>query len=198
MKADVFPLSARLVTGPHTAIALCAGPSVKCDDERPSVIAIIRHDARYIGNAIETKRIAVADPRHIGLEHTHAGIAHFLDNVALKQDRDGIDGMEVRLRPKPYLYAVLTGIVAEAFQVGDVAVECRGLAVSGSITVVGQHPAQGHVVVFVAVHHGAGGELIVVFLTVEALLDAAIVFLALRIALAILEEDAFLSVVSFQ
>ena len=42
----------------------------------------------------------------------------------------------------------------------------------------------------VSIHHGASRELVVVLFTVEAFLDATVVFLTLDIALTVLKEDA--------
>ena len=190
METNVFPLATSLVARPHAAIALRAGPSVERDDKRARVVAIVRHHARHVGNAIKAKRVAGAYPRHVGLQHAHACVAHLFHDVTLKQGRYGVYRVKVRLCPQAYLHAVLAGIVAKALQVGNVAVERRGLAVAGAIAVVWQHPSQWQVVIFVPVHHGAGGELIVVLLPVQAFLYAAVVFLALLVSFAILKEYA--------
>jgi hypothetical protein len=42
----------------------------------------------------------------------------------------------------------------------------------------------------VAVDHGSGRELVIAVLAVQALSDAAVVFLSLQISLAVLEENA--------
>ena len=100
--------------------------------------------------------------------------------------------MQVGLGPKADFHTVLVGIVCQALQILDIAVQGARLSVAGAITVVGQQPAQGHVVRLVAVYDGTGGELVVLLLAVQRFLDAAIVFLAFLVALAVLEEDTFL------
>ena len=105
--------------------------------------------------------------------------------------------VEVRLGPETNLHTLLAGVVAKALQVGDVAVERAGLSVACAVTIVGQHPSEWHVGVEIAVDDGASRELVVVLLAVEALLDATVVFLALGVALAVLEEDAAVGVVGF-
>ncbi len=195
VETNVLPLATGLVATPYACIALCAGPSVEGDDEGAGIVAIVGHDVCHVGNAVETKGVAIAHPGHIGLEHPHTGVAHLFDDVALQQGTDAVDGMEVRLGPEPNLHTVLTGIVAKALQVGDVAVEGRGLAIAGTITVVGQHPPQRHIGLEVAVYHGTGRKLVVVVLAIEAFLDAAIVFLTLGIILAIFKGNAILGLV---
>ena len=147
---------------------------------------------RHVGDAVQPEGVARAYPRHVGLEHTHARVTHFFHNVALQQGADALFGMQVRLRPKSDFHTVRMGIVCQCSQVGDVAVQGFRLSVAGSVAVVRKQPAQRHVVVLVAVYHGARGELVVVLLAVQRLLDAAVVALALLVALAVLKRDAVL------
>ena len=83
------------------------------------------------------------------------------------------------------------GIFTKLAQVFDVAVQCLRLSVAGTISVVGQNPAQRHVVLFISVNDGACRELIAARLfAVERLAYAAVVLLAFLVTLAVLEEDA--------
>ena len=100
--------------------------------------------------------------------------------------------MQVGLCPKSDFHSVLAGIIAQAFQVGDVAVQCFRLSIACAVAVIREQPAEGHVVVPVAVDNGTCRELVVVFLTVQGFFDAAVVFLALLITFSVFEEDSFL------
>ena len=188
VEADIFPVAARLVAAPNACIALRAGPAVERDDKRAGVAAILGHDFAHVGHAVQAKAIACAHPSHVGLEHAHAGIAHFFHNVSLQQGFDTLFGVQVALRPKSDFHALAAGVFAKLFQVLDIAVERGGLSVACAVAVVGQEPAERHVVGEIAVDGGAGGELIVVLLAVEAFLDAAVISLALVVALAVLVE----------
>ena len=190
MEADVLPVATCLVTAPKAGIALCACPAVERDDEGTSIVTILGHDGSHVGHTVEAERIAGSYPSHVGLEYTYTGVAHLAYDVALQQRLDTLYGVQVRLCPQTYLHATLAGILAKLTQVLHVAFERTGLSVAGTVTVVGEHPSERHVVSGIAVYHGAGRELVVVLLTIERLLDAAIVLLALLVALAILEEHA--------
>ena len=188
MEADIFPVATCLVAAPNACIALRACPAVERDDKRAGVVAILGHDFAHVGHAVQAEAIACAHPSHVGLEHAHAGVAHFFHDVSLQQGFDAFFWIEVALRPKSDFHALAAGVFAKLFQVLDVAVERGGLSVTCAVAVVGQEPAEGHVVAEIAVDGGAGGELIVVFLAVEAFLDAAVISLALVVALAVLVE----------
>ena len=188
MEADIFPVATRLVAAPNACIALRAGPAVERDDKRAGIAAILGHDFAHVGHAVQAEAITCAHPSHVGLEHAHAGIAHFFHNVSLQQGFDTLFGVQVALRPKSDFHTLAAGVFAKLFQVLDVAVERGGLSVACAVAVVGQEPAERHVVGEIAVDGGAGGELIVVLLAVEAFLDAAVVLLALVVAFAVLVE----------
>ena len=193
VEADIFPVATCLVAAPNACIALRAGPAVERDDKRAGVAAILGHDFAHVGHAVQAEAIACAHPSHVGLEHAHAGIAHFFHNVSLQQGFDTLFGVQVALRPKSDFHALAAGVFAKLFQVLDVAVERGGLSVACTVAVVGQEPAERHVVGEIAVDGGAGGELIVVLLAVEAFLDAAVVLLALVVAFAVLVEHEAVS-----
>ena len=188
MIADIFPVAARLVAAPNACIALRAGPAVDRDDERAGVIAMLWHDFSHVGHAVQAETIACAHPSNVCFKHTYAGVAHFFHDVSLQQGFDAFFWIEVALRPKSDFHALAAGVFAKLFQVLDVAVERGGLSVACAVAVVGQEPAERHVVGEIAVDGGAGGELIVVLLAVEAFLDAAVVLLALVVAFAVLVE----------
>ena len=67
VETDVFPLTSGLVAGPNTGISLSACPAVHGDDERSSVVPIIRHDFSDICDAVQAEGIAITHPCHIGL-----------------------------------------------------------------------------------------------------------------------------------
>ena len=184
----VFPVASGLVAAPYGGVTLCSCPSVERDDERTRIRSVVWHDLSHIGNAVQSERIAVAYPCNIGLQHSHSGIAHLLNDVALQQRLYSCLGMKVALCPQTNLHALRTGIVAKLTQVVYIAVERTSLSVTGSISVVGEEPSQRHIVVDVAVDGCTCRELIVVLLAVQALLGSAIVLLALLIHLAVLEN----------
>ena len=161
-------------------------------------MAIVGHDLCHIGDAVQSERITSAHPCHIGLQYAHTRVANLFHNVALQQGADAVDGMQVRLRPKPNLHAFLAGIVAKRLQVLYISVERLGLSVAGTIAVVRQHPAQRHVGSGISVHHRPRRELVVAHVTVQTLANAALHrFLALHIAFAVFEQDAALGIVSY-
>ena len=141
MEADILPVTACLVPGPHSRIALGTGPAVKGDDEGAGVIAVVGHDAGHIGYTVETEGVAPADPGHVSLEHADSGVPDLLDDIPLQQGLDTLLGMQVGLGPEAYLDALRAGIVTERFQVQYIAVERGSLAVTGAVTVVGQNPS---------------------------------------------------------
>ena len=188
METNVFPVATRLVTAPDTGITLRACPSVERNDEGASVRAIVGHDFAHIGHTIKSERITGTYPGHVGFEHTHSGIAHFLHNVALQQSFDALFGVQVALRPKSDFDAFRAGIVAKLFQVLNVSVEGFGLSVAGSVAVVGQEPSEGHIVLDVAVNGGTCRELVVVLFAVQAFLHAAVILLAFVVSFAIFVE----------
>ena len=188
----VLPLAARLVSGPHTGITLRAGPPVERDDKWTGIAAVVRHDLRNVGYAVQSERISGTDPCHVGLKHTHTRITYLLDDVALQQGAHLGFRMQVRLRPETDLDTLPAGIVAQRLQVADIAVEGLLLSVPGTVTVVGKQPSERHVVSRITVDHRTRRELIVVLLAVERLLHTAVVALALLVTLAVLEEYTLL------
>ena len=197
VETDVFPLTARLVAAPDAGVALRAGPAVEGDDEGAGIVAVERHDFAHIGHTVQSETVAPAHPGHVGLEHAHAGILDLLHDVALQEGFDAVFGMEVALCPEADFHALRAGIVAKALEVGDVAVERGGLSVAGAVAVVGEEPAERHVVLDVAVDGSTGGELVVVQFAVEALADAAVVFLAFVVGLAVFKLHEALAVLGF-
>ena len=137
MEAYVFPIASGLVARPYTCIALRACPAIQADDERAAVVAIVGHDVCYIRDAVQSERVAGTYPGHVGLQHAHSGIAHFLYYVALQQGLHAFLRVQVRLCPQAYLHAVVVCIVCQVFQVLYVAVYCARLSVAGSVAVVG-------------------------------------------------------------
>ena len=190
MEADVFPFAAGLVTRPYTCIALSSCPSVQWDDKRTCVVAIIRHDFTHIGHAVQAEWIACAYPCNICFQNTHTGVSYFFHDITLKQCTDSFFGMEVGLCPKPDFHSVLAGIVTQFFQVLDIAVQCFGLSISGSVTVIREQPAQRHIMVLITVYHSTCRELVIVFFTVQRFLDTAIVLLAFLITFSIFKQDS--------
>ena len=184
----VLPVATGLVAAPYCSIALCSCPSVERDDERTRIRTVVRHDLSHVSHTVQSERVAVAYPCHIGLQHSHSGIAHLLDDVALQQWFYASLGMKVALRPQTYLNALRTSIVAKLAQIVDIAVKRTCLSVTGSISVVGEEPSERHVMIDVAVDGSTCRELIVVLLAVQALLCSAIVLLALLIHLAVLKH----------
>ena len=85
METNILPLAAGLVARPYSAISLCTGPSVQGDDEGTRITAVVRHDMGHIGDTIQTKGIACTNPCYVGLQHTHARIAHLLNDVTLQE-----------------------------------------------------------------------------------------------------------------
>ena len=97
--------------------------------------------------------------------------------------------MEVALSPETDLYTMLVRISAILSQILYVTVQRVLLPVASSVAVIGQHPAERHVVPGIAVDHGAGGEGVIIPFAIERLLDAAIVLLTLHVALPVLHKD---------
>lgn len=110
----------------------------------------------YIGHTIEPEGVAVAYPCHVGLEHTYTSVAHFFDDIALKQGLYTFFGMKVALCPETYLYAFRTGIITKLLEILNVAIERGSLAIAGSVAIVGQEPSKGHIVIDVSVNGSAG------------------------------------------
>ena len=140
MESDILPVAARLVARPDACIALRASPSVQRDDEGACIVAIVGHELRHIGHAVEPERIARAHPGHVGLQHPYPRIAHLLDDVALQQGADPLLGMEVRLGPEADFHSFGVGIVGQPLQVLDIAVERFRLAVACSVAIIGEQP----------------------------------------------------------
>src|SRR6185437_9660280 len=64
------------------------------------------------------------------------------------------------------------------------------LSISRTITVIWQNPAERKVVRGIPVNHCARRKLVVIFFTVKRLFDAAVVFMAFFISLAIFKQNA--------
>ncbi len=182
----VLPLAAGLVTCPDGGVALCASPTVQTDDEGTCLGTVVRHHLSHVSHTVEAETVAGSNPCYVSLQHSHAGIAYLSHDVSLQQSLHSLLGMQVALSPQSYLHTALAGVVAKLFQVLYIALQSLCLSVSGSVAIVGQEPSQGEVIVQIAVNGCAGTELVVVLLAVEALLDAAVVLLALVVLLAVL------------
>jgi len=189
METDIFPCPSGLVARPDTGIALCTGPTVQGDDERTGIVAIICHNLRHVRNAVQSERISGSYPGNIGFQHTYTCVTHFLDDITLQQGTDTFFGMQVRLCPQTYFHTVFVGIVRQVLQIADITVQGLRLAVAGSITIIGQQPAQRHIMIFITVYHSACRELIIILFPVQRFFDTAIVFLAFLITLSVLKQD---------
>ena len=154
METDILPLTSRLVAGPDARIALRAGPAVEGDDEGTRIGSVVRHNLRHVGHTVQTKGIARTDPCHVRLENAHASIAHLLDDVTLQECLHTLLGVQVALCPESYLDTLAACILPELAEVLHVAIERLRLSVASPVTIVGQKPPQGHVVVQVAVYGG--------------------------------------------
>ena len=198
METNVFPVAACLVAAPNTGIALCACPAVERNDEGTGVVAILRHDATDVGHTVQTEGVTPADPCHVCFEHADTGVAHLLDDVALQEGFDAVFGVKIALRPQSDFHTFGAGVISECFEVLDVAVECRRLSVAGAVAVVGEEPAEGHVIVEIAIDGSARRELIIVEFAVETFANAAIVLLAFVVGLAILHFHETLAVFRFR
>ena len=167
MEADIFPYTSCLISGPDGSITLRSRPAVERNDERTSLVAIVRHDMSHIRHTVQAERIAGSHPCHVCFQHTYARIAHLFHNVALQQRADACFRMQIRLCPKPDLHSVLTGIITQTPEVSNVSVEGFRLPVTGSVSIIGQQPPQRHVVLLITVDHRPGRKLIIVFLSIE-------------------------------
>ena len=167
VEADVLPVATGLVARPDGCIALCAGPAIKRDDERTGILAIVRHNLSHVRYTIQSERIAVAYPGHIGLEYSYACMSHLLHDITLQKRLDALLWVQVRLCPESDFHTVLAGVISKLLQVLDVSVQGAVLAISGSISVVRQEPAQWHVVLDVSVDGRTSRELVVVLLAVQ-------------------------------
>ena len=141
METYVFPVASRLITTPDGRIALGAGPSVKGNDERTGVAAIIRHDVPHIRYSVESEGIACPYPRHIGFQDTHSGIADLLYDISLQQGLYTLFRMQVRLGPESYFYSLAARVVSEFLEIPDVAVQGPCLPVACSVAVVRKYPS---------------------------------------------------------
>ena len=137
VETDIFPYAACLVARPDSGITLRACPAVKRDDERTGVVAIIRHNASHISHTVQSERVSGSHPGNVGFQYTYTCVTHFFHDVALQQSAYTFFRMQVGLCPKSDFHSVLTGVIAQAFQVGDVTVQRFRLSVAGSVTIVG-------------------------------------------------------------
>ena len=194
VETNVFPIAACLVAAPNTGIALCACPAVERNDEGTGVVAVLGHDATDVGHTVQTEGVTPADPCHVCFEHADTGVAHLLDDVALQEGFDAVFGVKIALRPQSDFHTFGAGVISECFEVLDVAVECRRLSVAGAVAVVGEEPAEGHVIVEIAIDGSARRELIIVEFAVETFANAAIVLLAFVVGLTILHFHEALAI----
>ena len=137
VETDIFPYAACLVARPDAGVTLRTCPTVERDDKGTGVIAIIRHDMSYIGHTIQPEGVSSSYPGNVGFKYTYTCVTHFFHDVALQQSAYTFFWMQVGLCPKSDFHSVLTGIIAQTFQVGDVAVQRFRLSVAGAVTVVG-------------------------------------------------------------
>ena len=206
VETDVLPLTTRLIARPDACITLRSCPPVDRNDERASLMSVVRHYLGYVGNTIQTKRIARTHPCDIGFQYAHARVAYLLYNIALQQGGDAVDGVKVRLRPQAYLNSFGVGIVTERLQVLNIPVEGCSLTIACSVAVIGQNPSEWHIVGSIPIDDSTSRELIsrrcvccniiATFRTVQRLTNTTIDrLLALHVATSILEEHATLLIV---
>ena len=191
METNIFPHTACLVARPNSGITLCACPTVQRDNERTCIISIVRHNTAYVSHTVQPEGVSGTYPRYVCFQYTHACITHLFHNITLQQSTYAFLRMQVWLCPKSDLHSVLTGIISQTFQVGNVTVQRFGLSVSCTVTVVGKQPAEGHVMALIAVDHCTSGELIVVLFTVQRFFDTTIVFLTFFVAFSIFKKNSF-------
>ena len=189
METDILPDAARLVARPNAGIPLGSGPAVQGNNERAAVIPVVSHDLGYVRNTVQTEGIARAYPGDVRLQHAHSGVPHFLHDIALEQSADFRLGMQVGLGPQTDFHAVFPGVVRQALQIRNIAVQGIRLAVPGSVAVVRQKPSQRHVMGLVTVHDGAAGKLVIIQFPVQGFLNASVILLA--VPFPVLKQDAF-------
>ena len=136
VETDIFPDTACLVARPDSGIALRACPAIQRDDKWTGITAIIRHNMSYVRHSIQSEGITGSYPCHVSFQYTHAGITDFFHDITLQQGTYTFFRMQVRLCPEPYFHTVFAGIISETFQIGNIAVQCFRLSVSGSVTVI--------------------------------------------------------------
>ena len=151
VETDIFPVTTGLVTTPDSRIALSSCPSIKRDDEGARIVAIFRHDATHIGYTIQSEAITPTYPGYVGFEHTHSSGADFFHDVALQESLDAVFGVEIALCPQTDFHTFAASIVAKLAEVFNVAIERFRLSVTRTITIVREEPAQGHIIVEIAV-----------------------------------------------
>ena len=64
---------------------------------------------------------------------------------------DAVFRMEIALCPQTDFHTFAAGIVAKLAEVFNVAIEGLGLSVTRTITIVREEPAQGHIIIEIAV-----------------------------------------------
>ena len=151
VETDIFPITTCLVATPDPRIALSSCPSIERDDEGASIVAIFRHDATHIGYTVESKAIPPTHPGYIGFEHTHTSRADFFHDVALQESFDAVFGVKIALCPESDFHTFATGVVTKLAEVFNVAIERFRLSVASAVSIVGEEPAQGHIIVEIAV-----------------------------------------------
>ena len=180
MHADVLPVAAVLVSGPHRRVALRARPAVQREDEGALARALGERLVALAGG-VESEGVPVADPLLVGLERADARTGDLCAKVAqvLPGNLWVGRGCDLGLCPEADLHAPLVGIGREGREVVDVgrkggealgrALPVRAhapghlvavVAVARAVAVVGEDPAEGHVVLGVLVDDGARGELV--------------------------------------
>ena len=151
VKTDIFPIATSLVAAPDSRIALSSCPSIERDDEGACVVAIFRHDATHIGYTVESEAITPAHPGYVGFEHAHTSGADFFHNVALQESFDAVFGVKVALCPQTDFHTFAASVVAKLTEVFNVAIERFRLSVTRTISIVGEEPTQGHIIIEIAV-----------------------------------------------
>ena len=91
VEADVLPIAARLVAGPHAGETLAARPAVQGDDVGTDTgVAVPRGDDIVGGlGAVEAEGVARAHPGHVGLEGGDAAGLHLSGEVAQRMPGSG-------------------------------------------------------------------------------------------------------------
>ncbi len=164
---DVIPAAA-LVAGPGHRVALDAAPAHHRPQERARLRVV--QDAVERGLVgIHRELIALAGPGHVQLLHAAAGGAHFPGDL-----------VDAVLGPQPGLEAVLRQPLHGLGQ----------LFVAAAVTIVGQDPAAGHVVLTVLPGHavddirrGAGRAIAPAFGDAAGLLDVVAVVVTVGVAI---------------
>ncbi len=156
MKANVFPISASLVSAPNSGVTLCACPTVKRDYKRAGIRSIIRHNASHIAHTVKAEAVTPAHPCYVGFQHPHSRIAYFFHDITLQQWLDSFFRVQVALGPQAYLNSLGTGVIAKFLEIVYISVKRICLTIACAITVVGKKPPKRHVIVNIPVNGCTG------------------------------------------